>query len=230
MQPWRLFGFSFGQAALAPDDRMTKTENAFAIHCPPAGISRTMRERLAGQNAKTFWLTGLSGAGKTTLANAIERELHRRGRHTYLLDGDDLRSGLNSDLGFSEADRAENIRRAAEVAGLMLDAGLIVIAAFISPLLVERQMARKLIGDADFLEIHVSTPLHICEMRDPKGLYDRARQGAISNMAGLDSPYEAPTAPFATFDGSGAIDIEQAAGDIVRLAFPTERVHGRPAP
>lgn len=178
-----------------------------------------MRERLNGHPGKVIWLTGLSGAGKSTLANAMEMELHKFGKKTYLLDGDNIRSGLNSDLGFDDADRVENIRRVAELARLMLDAGMIVISAFISPFRAEREMAKTLIGPADFLEIYVNTPLRICEERDPKGLYRKARQGAISNMTGLDSPYEPPTAPFATFNGSGDIAVEQAARDLTRAAL-----------
>lgn len=181
-------------------------------------VNRGMRERLNGHSGKVLWLTGLSGAGKSTLANAIEIELHRVGRKTYLLDGDNIRSGLNSDLGFSDADRVENIRRVAEVARLMLDAGMIVISAFISPFQAEREMAKTLIGPNDFLEIYVNTPLRVCEERDPKGLYRKARQGAISNMTGLGSAYEPPAAPFATFNGSGEISVEQAARDLVRAA------------
>ncbi len=172
-----------------------------------------------GHSGKVLWLTGLSGAGKSTLANAIEIELHELGRRTYLLDGDNIRCGLNSDLGFSDADRVENIRRVAEVARLMLDAGMIVISAFISPFRAEREMAKTLIGADDFLEIYVNTPLRVCEERDPKGLYRKARQGMISNMTGLGSPYEVPTAPFATFNGSGEIAVEQAARDLAKAAL-----------
>ncbi|MDP9837913.1 adenylyl-sulfate kinase [Neorhizobium huautlense] len=148
----------------------------------------------------------------------MEMELHRFGRKTYLLDGDNIRSGLNRDLGFSDADRVENIRRVAEIARLMLDAGMIVISAFISPFRAEREMAKMLIGPNDFLEIYVNTPLRVCEERDPKGLYRKARQGRITNMTGLGSPYEPPTAPFATFNGSGEIAVEQAARDLARAA------------
>ncbi|WP_373458460.1 adenylyl-sulfate kinase [Neorhizobium huautlense] len=181
-------------------------------------VNRGMRERLNGHPGKVIWLTGLSGAGKSTLANAMEMELHRFGRKTYLLDGDNIRSGLNRDLGFSDADRVENIRRVAEIARLMLDAGMIVISAFISPFRAEREMAKMLIGPNDFLEIYVNTPLRVCEERDPKGLYRKARQGRITNMTGLGSPYEPPTAPFATFNGSGEIAVEQAARDLARAA------------
>ncbi|MGH1461560.1 MAG: sulfate adenylyltransferase subunit CysN [Neptuniibacter sp.] len=142
-----------------------------------------------------LWLTGLSGAGKSTIANIVEQKLFAMGRHTYLLDGDNVRHGLNKDLGFTDADRVENIRRIAEVAGLMIDAGLIVITAFISPFRSERQMARELVGEGEFVEIFVNTPLDIAEQRDVKGLYRKARRGELKNFTGIDSPYEAPEKP-----------------------------------
>jgi bifunctional enzyme CysN/CysC len=137
----------------------------------------------------------LSGAGKSTLANALERHLHALGRHTYLLDGDNVRHGLNRDLGFTEADRVENIRRVAEVAKLMVDAGLIVITAFISPFRAERRLARSLLGEGEFIEVFVDVPLEVAESRDPKGLYRKARRGELVNFTGIDSPYEAPEQP-----------------------------------
>jgi bifunctional enzyme CysN/CysC len=142
-----------------------------------------------------LWFTGLSGAGKSTIANLVEKKLHAMGRHSYLLDGDNLRHGLNKDLGFTEADRVENIRRVAEVARLMIDAGLIVLTAFISPFRAERDMARSLVGTDEFLEIYVDTPLAVAETRDVKGLYRKARRGELSNFTGIDSPYEAPESP-----------------------------------
>jgi bifunctional enzyme CysN/CysC len=142
-----------------------------------------------------LWFTGLSGAGKSTIANLVEKKLHAIGRHCYLLDGDNLRHGLNKDLGFTEADRVENIRRVAEVARLMIDAGLIVLTAFISPFRAEREMARSLVGAGEFLEIYVDTPLAVAESRDVKGLYRKARRGELSNFTGIDSPYEAPESP-----------------------------------
>ena len=141
------------------------------------------------------WFTGLSGAGKSTIANLVEKKLFAQGRHTYLLDGDNVRHGLNRDLGFTEADRAENIRRVAEVARLMVDAGLIVLVAFISPFRAERRFARSLFGDGEFLEVFVDTPIEACEARDPKGLYAKARSGALPNFTGIDSPYERPESP-----------------------------------
>jgi bifunctional enzyme CysN/CysC len=157
-------------------------------------IKRYDRQRLTGHIGKVIWFTGLSGSGKSTLANALEVALHAQEIHTYLLDGDNVRRGLNQDLGFSEQDRMENIRRVAEVARLMLDAGLVVITAFISPFTRDRDMARAVIGSENFLEIYVDAPLEVCEKRDVKGLYKLARAGKILQMTGLDSPYEAPLA------------------------------------
>jgi bifunctional enzyme CysN/CysC len=142
-----------------------------------------------------LWLTGLSGAGKSTIANQVERELYGRGQHTYLLDGDNVRHGLNRDLGFTDADRVENIRRVAEVSRLMVDAGLIVLVSFISPFRAERAMARKLLDEGRFIEIFVDTPLAVAEARDPKGLYRKARRGKLAHFTGIDSPYEPPDDP-----------------------------------
>jgi bifunctional enzyme CysN/CysC len=142
-----------------------------------------------------LWFTGLSGAGKSTIANIVERKLHALGRHTYLLDGDNLRHGINRDLGFTTADRVENVRRTAEVAALMADAGLIVLVALISPYRAERRLARELIGDDAFVEVFVDTPLVDAEARDRKGLYSKARRGELPNFTGVDHPYERPEAP-----------------------------------
>lgn len=158
-------------------------------------ITRNERERLNGHKGKVIWFTGLSGSGKSTIANALEKELHAQGKRTYILDGDNIRQGLNKDLGFTDADRVENIRRVAEVAKLMMDAGVIVMTAFISPFRAERQMARELIGEDNFIEIFVDTPLEICEQRDTKGLYKKARSGRLPNMTGINSPYEKPMKP-----------------------------------
>lgn len=165
------------------------------VHKQALSIQRTDRERLNGHQGKVIWFTGLSGSGKSTLANALEVKLHRQGKRTYILDGDNVRHGLNKDLGFTEADRVENIRRIAEVARLMMDAGLIVITAFISPFRQERNMARELIGKDRFVEVYVNTPLAVCEQRDVKGLYKKARAGLLPNMTGINSPYEAPEHP-----------------------------------
>ena len=165
------------------------------VHKQALSITRIDRERLNGHKGKVIWFTGLSGSGKSTLANALEVELHSRGLRTYILDGDNIRQGLNKDLGFTDADRVENIRRIAEVAKLMVDAGMIVMTAFISPFRREREMARELIGADSFIEVYVSTSLEVCEERDVKGLYKQARSGKIPNMTGINSPYEAPVKP-----------------------------------
>lgn len=165
---------------------------AINVHRQALSITRTDRERLNGHRGKVVWFTGLSGSGKSTLANALEVHLHALGYRTYILDGDNLRHGLNRDLGFTDADRVENIRRVAEIAKIMLDAGMIVLTAFISPFRREREMARELVGSENFIEIYVKTPLDVCESRDPKGLYKKARSGQLPNLSGIGSPYEAP--------------------------------------
>ncbi|MFZ5652951.1 MAG: adenylyl-sulfate kinase [Pseudomonadota bacterium] len=166
-------------------------------------VSRADRARQKRQQPCVIWFTGLSGAGKSTLANALERALYERGHHSYLLDGDNVRHGLNRDLGFSDADRVENIRRIAEVAKLFVDAGLIVMTAFISPFRADRQLARELLEAGEFIEVHVATPLAVCEARDPKGLYRKARAGQIPNFTGIDSAYEPPLAPEVVVDTAG---------------------------
>ncbi len=155
-------------------------------------ISASSRASIKNQKACCVWMTGLSGSGKSTIANLLEKKLHSLGKHTYILDGDNIRHGLNQDLGFTEVDRVENIRRTSEVAALMVDAGLIVIASFISPFRRDRELARNTIGDAFFYELFVDTPLNVCENRDPKGLYQKARIGSLRNFTGIDSPYEPP--------------------------------------
>ena len=167
-------------------------------------IDKPQRMRIKGHRPVVLWFTGLSGAGKSTIANLVEQQLFALGCHTYLLDGDNLRHGLNRDLGFTAADRVENIRRVAEVARLFVDAGLIVLASFISPFRAERQLARDLVAENEFVEIYVDASLDIAERRDPKGLYRRARAGEITNFTGIDSPYEPPEAPEIHLDASGA--------------------------
>ncbi|HKU54265.1 MAG TPA: adenylyl-sulfate kinase, partial [Rhizomicrobium sp.] len=147
---------------------------------------------LKGQKPVVLWFTGLSGSGKSTIANLVEKALAAEGKHTYLLDGDNVRHGLNKDLGFTDADRVENIRRVGEAAKLFVDAGLIVLTAFISPFRSERRMARELMGESEFLEVFVDTPIEVCMQRDPKGLYEKAKAGQIKNFTGIDSPYETP--------------------------------------
>ncbi|PLR33213.1 adenylyl-sulfate kinase [Chimaeribacter arupi] len=160
----------------------------------PHAIARADREALHRHQGAVLWFTGLSGSGKSTVAGALEQALHAHGVSTYLLDGDNVRHGLCRDLGFSDDDRRENIRRVGEVAKLMVDAGLVVLTAFISPHRAERQMVRDLLGDR-FIEVFVDTPLELCEARDPKGLYKKARAGELKNFTGIDSVYEAPEAP-----------------------------------
>ena len=163
-------------------------------------VSKAARARLNAQKPALLWFTGLSGAGKSTIADQLEKKLHALGKHTFVLDGDNIRHGLNRDLGFTEADRVENIRRVAEVAKLFVEAGLITLVAFISPFRAEREMARELVAPGEFIEIFVDTPLEVCERRDPKGLYKKARRGELRNFTGLDSPYEPPLNPELVLD------------------------------
>ena len=163
-------------------------------------VTKAARSLLNAQKPALLWFTGLSGAGKSTIADNLEKKLHALGKHTFVLDGDNVRHGLNRDLGFTEADRVENIRRIAEVAKLFVDAGLITLVAFISPFQAEREMARELVDPGEFIEIFVDAPLETCERRDPKGLYKKARRGELKNFTGLDSPYEPPTNPELVLD------------------------------
>jgi bifunctional enzyme CysN/CysC len=177
-------------------------------------VNKAARSALKGQKPCVLWFTGLSGAGKSTIANLVDKKLHSLKRHTYLLDGDNVRHGMNKDLGFTAADRVENIRRISEMAKILIDAGLIVSTAFISPFRTERQMARALLGDGEFIEIFVDTPLNVAEQRDPKGLYKKARRGDLKNFTGIDSPYEAPEQPELRIDTT-SLSPEDAADTIV---------------
>ncbi|MCB1683633.1 MAG: adenylyl-sulfate kinase, partial [Pseudomonadales bacterium] len=173
------------------DFSLRRAEN---VHWQALSVDKSHRARIKHQQPCIIWLTGLSGSGKSTIANLLEARLHEAHRHTYVLDGDNVRHGLNRDLGFTEADRVENIRRVGETAKLMVDAGLITIVSFISPFRSERRMVRELVGEDEFLEVFVDTPLEVCERRDPKGLYRKARAGEIANFTGIDSEYQAPEA------------------------------------
>lgn len=186
----------------------TKTSKNLVWHA--SHVQPVDRYRLLDQQPVTVWLTGLSGAGKSTLATALEARLMAAGHASAVLDGDNLRHGLCRDLGFSDADRSENIRRVAEISRLMNDAGLIVITAFISPFIADRRMAAQIIGENRFCEVHVAASLDVCEQRDPKGFYQRARRGEIREFTGISSPYEVPTAPALVLD-SGKLTIEECA-------------------
>jgi len=165
------------------------------IHWQALDVNQAARAAIKQQTPRCIWFTGLSGSGKTTIANHLEKQLHAQCLHTYILDGDNVRHGLNRDLGFTEADRIENIRRVAEVAKLMLDAGLVVLVSFISPFRADREIARSLFKEGEFVEVFVDTSLAQCEQRDPKGLYAKARRGELKNFTGIDSPYEVPLKP-----------------------------------
>ena len=186
------------------------------IHWQATDIDRAHHANLKNQKPAVLWMTGLSGSGKSTIANAVEKKLARMNRHTFLLDGDNVRHGLNKDLGFTDADRIENIRRVGEVAKLMTDAGLIVITAFISPFRSERDMVRNMMQPGEFVEVHIDTPLSVAEERDVKGLYAKARAGDLKNFTGIDSPYEAPETPEIRIDTT-AMTIEQAADQIIEF-------------
>ena len=208
-------------------DRMTNTtvgagiidfalRRADNVHWQAIEVNKEAHAALKGQKPGVVWFTGLSGSGKSTIANIVERKLHRMGRHTYMLDGDNVRHGLNRDLGFTEEDRVENIRRVAEVSGLMVDAGLIVLVSFISPFRAERRLARERLAEGEFIEVFVDTPIEVAEQRDPKGLYKKARQGELKNFTGIDSPYERPENPEIRIDST--VTSAEEAADIV-VAF-----------
>ncbi len=192
---------------------LRRSEN---VHWQTMEIDREARAALSGQRPQVVWFTGLSGAGKSTIANTVEQRLHAFGRHTYLLDGDNVRHGLSKNLGFSDADRVENIRRVAEVASLMADAGLIVLVSLISPFEAERQMARELIGSDQFCEVFVDTPLATAEERDVKGLYGKARRGELTNFTGVDSPYETPRFPDIRLDTT-QVGVGEAAEQVIEF-------------
>lgn len=187
-------------------------------------LSRQDKEELLGQRGVMLWLTGLSGSGKSTIAIALERELHKRGLLCRILDGDNIRSGINNNLGFSEEDRVENIRRIAEIGKLFVDTGIITIAAFISPNNDLRRMAARIIGEEDFLEIFVSTPLGECERRDVKGLYAKARCGEIKNFTGISAPFEAPEHPALSLDTS-KMSLEASVQALLELLLGKQNKH-----
>jgi bifunctional enzyme CysN/CysC len=190
-------------------------------HFQSFAVTKSTRAQLNGHRPALLWFTGLSGAGKSTIANNLEKKLHTLGKHTFVLDGDNVRHGLNRDLGFTEADRVENIRRVAEMAKLFVEAGLITMVAFISPFRAERQMARELVAPGEFIEIFVNTPFNVCEQRDPKGLYRKARRGELRNFTGLDSPYEPPINPELTLDA-----IHNSASDLAERVIQFMQQHG----
>jgi bifunctional enzyme CysN/CysC len=191
------------------------------IHWQHVDVDKTARARIKHQEPRCVWFTGLSGSGKSTIANLVEQKLLAMGHHTYILDGDNVRHGLNKDLGFTDEDRVENIRRVAEVARLMVDAGLIVLVSFISPFRAERRMARDMFGEGEFLEVFVDTPLEVAERRDAKGLYAKARAGLIPNFTGIDSPYERPEAPDLVLDASGEDTAETLAQRVLERLLGT---------
>jgi len=202
-----------GTAVLAERPRVAPPANC---RWHEATVNKADRRRLNGHGSGVIWLTGLSGAGKSTLANELETRLRARAIRSYLLDGDNVRHGLNSDLGFSADDRAENIRRVAEVSKLMVDAGLVVITAFISPFRAERQLARSLMGNGEFVEVFVNTPLAVAEQRDPKGLYKKARRGELKHFTGIDSPYEAPENPEIVIE-TASMSVQESADCLYQL-------------
>lgn len=195
------------------------------IHYQHVDVNKAVRAQAKGQTPSVLWFTGLSGAGKSTIANLVEKKLHALGNHTYLLDGDNVRHGLNKDLGFTDADRVENIRRIGEVSKLMVDAGLIVLTAFISPFTAERRMAREQLGEGEFIEVFVDTPLAIAEERDVKGLYKKARAGELKNFTGIDSAYERPEAPEIHLDAA-RLSVEEAADIVISELRKRGIIHG----
>jgi bifunctional enzyme CysN/CysC len=206
----------YSNATVAAGMIRYELRRASNIHKQNLSVDRASREKLAGHKGKVIWLTGLSGTGKSTIANAAETVLHAQGFRTYILDGDNVRHGLTKDLGFTVADRVENIRRIAEVAKLFLDAGVIVLTSFISPFRAERDMARGLFDQGDFMEVFIDTSLEVAETRDPKGLYKKARSGELPNFTGIDSDYEAPENPELILR-TDELSITEAADKLVNL-------------
>ncbi len=199
------------------------------VHRHHLTVDRAARVKLLDQQPSVLWFTGVSGSGKSTIANLVEVELHAQGHLTTLLDGDNVRHGLSGDLGFTEQDRCENIRRVSEVAKLMLDTGLIVLVSFISPFRAERRRVRANFAPGEFFEVHVDAPIALAESRDPKGLYAQARRGEITNFTGIDSPYEAPETPEIRLD-TAALSPAQAAADVVAALAAAGRLSaGAPA-
>lgn len=189
-------------------------------------LTKITRAKQKHQRPCILWFTGLSASGKSTTANALEQRLYELDHHTYLLDGDNVRHGLNKDLGFSDSDRVENIRRIGEMAKLFTDSGLIVLSAFISPFRADRQMVRDLVDEGEFIEIHMATPLAVCEERDPKGLYKKARQGEIKNFTGIDSAYEPPEQPEITLNTS-EMEVEACVDKIIAYLKQHNIIHQR---
>lgn len=197
---------------------MTEATNIYPIY--DKMMTRADKEKLLGQRGVMIWFTGLSGSGKSTVALGVERELHQRGILCRILDGDNIRSGINRNLGFTADDRKENIRRIAEVGKLFVDTGIVTLAAFISPTNESRQMAASIIGEEDFKEVYISTPLEVCEQRDVKGLYARARKGDIQNFTGISAPFEVPVNPDLSLDTS-VIPLEECVKKVLELILKT---------
>jgi adenylylsulfate kinase len=195
------------------------------IHPFQQKITRQQREFLLQQRACLVWFTGLSGSGKSTLATQLEAALSRQGFKTYLLDGDNIRAGLNRDLSFTDAGRTENIRRIAEVSKLFMDAGVIVLSAFISPFRADRELVRQIVGAENFVEVFVDTPLTVCEQRDVKGLYKKARAGELKNFTGIDSPYEAPLHPDLVIN-TATTQLDDSIGMLLKYVLPRVRING----
>lgn len=182
-------------------------------------VSKSQREQLLGQHARLVWFTGLSGSGKSTLAVQLEAQLHEMGYKTYLLDGDNIRAGLNKDLSFTDEGRVENIRRIGEVSKLMLDAGIVVLSAFISPFQADRDQVKKIVGEENYVEVFVDAPIEVCEQRDVKGLYKKARAGEVKNFTGIDSPYEPPVNPDVIIP-TGSMTIDASVKKLMDVVIP----------